>query len=252
MAKIKTLLTLVFSLLMMALKTSGFPVNFVHPAPKLSNSKQIPKATAMNMVMLDISSARSLLLSSDGPRGNGDFNNLDTAVNSLIQQNPVPDAGKTGLVENKYKGVWKVCYAPHIATLSKIFLTQFSPIEYHLLTGNKFESYVRYSSSIFGKGWLNAAGCLETLDDTTVKLVFDYFWWDIDTEVPRSFPEIQNASKEKKSISVVDNLVQTVGTIGFLESFSIFPMKYLDDDICVFEFPPLGVKITAAKRKSFS
>eukprot|EP00639_Heterosigma_akashiwo_P037454 CAMPEP_0194710276 /NCGR_PEP_ID=MMETSP0296-20130528/2883_1 /TAXON_ID=39354 /ORGANISM="Heterosigma akashiwo, Strain CCMP2393" /LENGTH=315 /DNA_ID=CAMNT_0039607895 /DNA_START=104 /DNA_END=1051 /DNA_ORIENTATION=+ len=170
----------------------------------------------------------------------------DAAAAAQQQQQQGGGLATRGLEDDIYKGVWSVCFAPHIYTLSKIFLTEFKPIEYHLLPGNSIESYVRYSNPLIGAGWLNAAGSIDVRDDMSVKITFDNFWWDIQTSEPRSLETFLQDFRTSPP-SATDVLVQNIGKAGFLESFSIFPLQYLDETLCIFEFPPLGVKIVASK-----
>ncbi|CAM9592211.1 unnamed protein product [Heterosigma akashiwo] len=80
----------------------------------------------------------------------------------------------------------------------------------------------------------------------SVKITFDNFWWDIQTSEPRSLETFLQDFRTSPP-SATDVLVQNIGKAGFLESFSIFPLQYLDETLCIFEFPPLGVKIVASK-----
>ena len=104
-----------------------------------------------------------------------------------------------------------------------------------MLNGESILSNVRYSSAVFGNGWLNAAGSFESVDAATTRISFDTFWWDIGTDAATA------------NDGVAKDVIQGVGAAGFLPSFSVFPVRYLDNDLCVFEFPPLGVKITAVR-----
>ena len=89
---------------------------------------------------------------------------------------------------------------------------------------------------MFGSGWLNAAGSFESVDETTTRINFETFWWDVGT------------AAASENDGVAKGLVQGVGSAGFLPALSNFPVSYLDADLCIFEFPPLGVRITAARQ----
>jgi hypothetical protein len=45
----------------------------------------------------------------------------------------------------------------------------------------------------------------------------------------------------------LDALVTMLGRAGFLPSLAVFPVDYMDDDMAVFEFPPLSSKIAINK-----
>jgi len=38
-----------------------------------------------------------------------------------------------------------------------------------------------------------------------------------------------------------------LGRVGFLEGLATFPVLYVDEDLTVFRFPPLGVNIAARR-----
>ena len=44
-----------------------------------------------------------------------------------------------------------------------------------------------------------------------------------------------------------DKLITQTGKLGFLEGFARFPVLYVDEDLTVFRFPPLGVNIAARR-----
>jgi len=45
--------------------------------------------------------------------------------------------------------------------------------------------------------------------------------------------------------TVWDKIVSALGRIGFIEGQAQFPVLYVDKDLTVFRFPPLGVNIAA-------
>lgn len=53
-------------------------------------------------------------------------------------------------------------------------------------------------------------------------------------------------SDKKKHI--LPDLIQKIGTKGFVEEFSKFPVLFLDNDFCVFEFSAFGTKICAERK----
>lgn len=126
-------------------------------------------------------------------------------------------------------------YAPHIETLQRLGRTKFDPIGYDL-SGDTIVSNVGYES-FFGKGWLNAAGTFSSVDDTVTRIDFDDFSWNVGKDQPSL------ADNE----SVLPALIRGIGRAGFLPSISQFPVEYLDNDLCIFKFPPLGVRIVTQK-----
>lgn len=51
----------------------------------------------------------------------------------------------------------QVFHAPHIAGMSAVLGTRFSPIRYRLHSGDLVTN-VRFSNPVLGSGWLSAAG----------------------------------------------------------------------------------------------
>lgn len=46
----------------------------------------------------------------------------------------------------------------------------------------------------------------------------------------------------------VDTVVNSVGRMAFFPQFAVFPVKYLDDDMAVFSFPPLNDSLIAVRK----
>ena len=66
---------------------------------------------------------------------------------------------------------------------------------------------------------------------------FDDFWWT------------QGDERKGKDEGLARGVVRYLGRAGFVKRLGVFPVDYIDGDICVFQFPPLGVRITASKVK---
>ena len=47
--------------------------------------------------------------------------------------------------------------------------------------------------------------------------------------------------------SISKSLIRSVGRALFIESFAIFPVSYLDDELIVFEFELLGTRVCARR-----
>ena len=134
-------------------------------------------------------------------------------------------------------GCWQVIHAPHLAALSNFALSKFRPIQYYLTDDLKMASSVRYNSFVFGYGWLSTSGYYEidTENNGNVKIVWDKAWWN---------PEFLDRPTPPED-GFLPGLIQSLGTAGFIESLSVFPIGYVDEDLVVFYFS--GLKITAAK-----
>ena len=128
--------------------------------------------------------------------------------------------------------------APHIKTMSGILGTRFD-ISY-TLHGEHISSNVRYSSKLFGEGWLSAAGTLGVKDDVTVTVVFDKFWIDAKNGLRKTL-------QEDSARTSLDRLVDLTGRLLFLKQLSVFPVLYLDEELSCFRFPPLQSNICVRK-----
>ena len=128
--------------------------------------------------------------------------------------------------------------------IGKLLLTEFTP-EYHFDASGKTSSFVRYESRVFGNGYLNADGTYDSTEDGKSLLIdFKRFWVDLNTDTPSTVP----ASNQQGLQGVAASLVQNLGVAAFFKPLSTYPVLYLDSDLCVFEFPPLGVRIAAERR----
>jgi len=140
-------------------------------------------------------------------------------------------------------GKWRVVHAPHLAFLSQFALAKLQPIEYYLTPDLKMATSVRYRSNLYGEGWLNTAGYYTTTatEDSptgTVSIVWDEVWWN-NKATERPTPPNEGFLAE---------FVQSLGTLGFFENLSFFPIRYVDNDLTIFEF--FGFTITAARYDS--
>jgi len=140
------------------------------------------------------------------------------------------------------QGTWEVFYAPHIVNLSKPVGVRFSPIRYSLV-GDAISSNVRYDLTLFGRvfrGWLSASGTMASHHQgESVKLEFTQFWVDQDDNLR---PNLTEASS-----SLVDRIITAMGRPAFIPPLAIFPVLYLDQDLCVFKFPPLSTEIAVRR-----
>ena len=198
---------------------------------------------------------------------------MESAIRDLEAANPTDrpgewgDAGKAA----KVAGLWEACYAPHMFKLSTPFGVRFGPVQYRLGTDGSARtilSNVQYRSKLFGSGWLNAAGTFASIDEGTVRIDFDRFWWDASARATPSADPGADAG----------GFVQALGKAGFVPGFSRFPVspppppprtewtrrvphpvlighaaslsqvRYVSDSLCVFEFELTGTNIVAVKK----
>ncbi|KAG5181998.1 hypothetical protein JKP88DRAFT_320327 [Tribonema minus] len=163
---------------------------------------------------------------------------IDDAIRVLCELNPTP---APGLATQAAKGRWVVCHAPHIAAGGILLQTKFVP-EYWFDGQGNTSSYVKFTSSIFGSGWLNADGIVYSADDgQAVVIEFKRYWMDRGTADPSLTPDV------KRGASQMDSVIQAAGEGLFIKPLSYFPIKYLDEDLCVFDFPPLNTRIAARR-----
>ena len=124
-------------------------------------------------------------------------------------------------------GVWKVKCAPHIDFLSQFLFTKFT-VYYKFGKGNEIISNVKYSSKLFGNGWLNTRGKIEILDSRICELEWQKVWWDWCTDEPSSEMALEQ--------HILPSIIQPLGLLAFIKSASVFPIDYFDEDLCVFTF----------------
>lgn len=149
-------------------------------------------------------------------------------------------------------GVWEVFYAPHIQGLSTTFAgVKFRPLRYTISqNGTVLRSDVRYSSSLFGSGWLSSEGTIKAAESNArVDLVFESFW--VKGGGNDDDPSPGNPVRDSGgNLSVVDALVNAVGRAGFISQLAVFPVLYFNQEagVCVFRFPPLRSNIATRRR----
>lgn len=83
-----------------------------------------------------------------------------------------------------------------------------------------------------------AAGDFYPEGDDATRLHFTRFWVDRGEQLVR--PKLAEGD-----LTPWDKIVTVLGRIGFLEGHAKFPVLYVDEDLTVFRFPPLGVNIGA-------
>lgn len=185
----------------------------------------VPPTPAQPVSLPALERVRSLV-AAGVPRSDGA---LESAVKALVEEASLP-----ALIDWKQvAGTWRVVNAPHIDTLSSVLFTKFSPIEYVLGPSGEIASYVRYYG-LPGTGWLCTDGTIENVAESgrpTVKIVWDRIWWvPGGTTSPPAFED-----------GAFSRLVQGLGRLGFIEDLSVFPVRFLQDDVAVFNFQSFTV-----------
>lgn len=78
-----------------------------------------------------------------------------------------------------------------------------------------------------------------------MRVDFDDFWVDQGGDEANLRPK---APTEAES-TWVEALIRSVGRATFFSGLSVFPVRYLDSDLTVFDFPPLRSSIAAIRRR---
>ena len=123
-----------------------------------SISKPDMKMSPKRIFINELNEARSgnPILSNKNPK------NLDILLDNMINENPTPKPSSTTSLLKFSKGKWGVVYAPHIKTLGKVLLSNFSVFyEFYDIADSEKQgivSNVMYESKVFGRGWLNTQG----------------------------------------------------------------------------------------------
>jgi hypothetical protein len=143
---------------------------------------------------------------------------------------------------NDSLGTWQICFAPHIRVLSRLLQTDFDVL-YIFQPNQMLLSNVRYTSSLFGSGHLSTNGSY-TLQATEAgkqvcKIKWNRIWWDVSDDAPTLEGDIDK--------HILPTVIQVVGKAAFVEGVSVFPVQYLDQDLCVFLFRLLGTRICAKR-----
>lgn len=163
---------------------------------------------------------------------------LGAEIKSLLATAPPPVAAVDW---SKVAGTWRVVHAPHIDTLSKLALATFD-IQYHITADGGIGSYVRYHSPFVGAGWLCTDGTIENevdsspQDPPSVRIVWDRVWWVPKDDYRRGPPTDPEANDV-----VLRDVVQAIGKAGFIESLSVFPVRYVDESLGIFNFQAFTV-----------
>ena len=99
-------------------------------------------------------------------------------------------------------------------------------------------------------GWLSVSGTYGSQDEDRVcRVDFDKAWikWnnnnnDDDDDNDKPYPSLEAVPD-----SLEKNIIQTIGKLLFIDSVSVFPVAYLDEELIVFDFELLKTRICARK-----
>lgn len=92
--------------------------------------------------------------------------------------------------------------------------------------------------------WKCSAGTME-MTEKSMDIVFDTFWVDVGEDSLRE--QIEPNSRSDATQDRWDSLISWMGRLGFIRPLAVFPVLYLDSDMCVFRFPPLASNIAVTK-----
>jgi hypothetical protein len=176
-------------------------------------------------------------------------------VKALTVENSMESPGSTKSFSPVTAGTWSVVYAPHISTMGQGNL---NPILYDLRQDGTIFSHARFHIPVIDKtGWLSVSGTYSSQDENRVSRVdFDKAWikWnnDNDNDAIIDNNNNNNCDKPYPTLDAVPaswekSFIQTVGRLLFIDSVSVFPVSYLDEDTIVFDFELLGTRICARK-----
>jgi len=216
----------------------------VHPATALQSPFQSPQQKQST-------SSKAIFLNSLDT-----LTNLNAAtkeqtqlVQNLIADNPTPQPGSVQSFRPLAAGTWSVVYAPHIYTISKLAGGKIDPVLYDLRQDGTMTSHAKFNLPwVHKSGWLSVSGTYSSQDDNRIcRVDFDKTWmkWnDQNDKDDQPCPTLEDVPSSWET-----SLIQTMGSWLFIDSFSVFPVSYLDQDLIVFDFELLGTRICARKIK---
>jgi len=177
-----------------------------------------------------------------------------TFTSSPSSPNSIQNPGSLESIQTVASGLWKVIYAPHMTTMANIGGGELD-VQYDLKNDFTMTSHARYDFPFFKqKGYLSVSGTYGSVNELVCRVDFDQAWFKpfyIDEEDGKMTEEedVPYASIEQVPDSIGKSIITNVGNLMFLESVSVFPVSYMDDDLCVFDFELLGTRIVARKIK---
>jgi hypothetical protein len=104
----------------------------------------------------------------------------------------------------------------------------------------------RYEFPFVGVGYLSTSGTYGSVNDLVSRVRFNKVWVkplmgenSIDDGPYDTFDDVPD--------SFLKSIINSIGQLFFIDSVSVFPVSFLDDDLCVFDFELLGTRICARK-----
>jgi hypothetical protein len=197
-----------------------------------------------------IQSKQRFLEGLDDPTGMNDATKTRTdLVKDMTLENPTISPGSTKSFSSFAAGTWRIVYAPHISTMGKLAQVRFDPVLYMLEPSGEMTSHARYDFPVIGSGWLSVSGTYSSQDeDRYCRVDFDKAWVtlnDDDDEDDKNGQPYKDLDSVPSSIA--KDVINTLGKFFFIDSVSVFPVSYLDNDTIVFDFELLGTRIVARK-----
>jgi hypothetical protein len=126
-------------------------------------------------------------------------------------------------------------------------------------------SHAKYQFPIVGTGYLSVSGTYGSVNDQVSRVDFNKAWikplasgFDTSTSTSRNDNDNDDEtdktdktgpypSLEEVPDGAVKDVINAVGKQAFIDSFAVFPVSFLDDDLIVFDFELLGTRICAQK-----
>jgi len=130
-------------------------------------------------------------------------------------------------------GTWKVVYAPHMAIFQTIAPLQ---VEYSLRPDQTITSHASFASTVH----LSVSGRYGSVNDEVCFVEWDKTWFRIGDKPYATLEDVPD--------SFIKIVVNALGQALFVRPVSVFPVSFLDIDLCVFDFALLGTRICARKQ----
>jgi len=166
---------------------------------------------------------------------------LPEIVEEIVLYNPTPKPADAAVQLGQ--GTWEVFSAPHITKLLSSVGIRFEPVRF-TLDGTHISSNVKFRAPLGVEGWLSAAGRLVPRPGgDTVEVAFTDFWVDYGAQALRK--DITQGIR--RAPGTLDQVITQLGRLAFFPQLSVYPVLYLDADLCVFKFKPMESTIACRK-----
>ena len=205
----------------------------------MSVAKAIPRRQSSSTKQLFLDALENPVAFNDATKSRTNL------VKDMTIENPTVSPGSTKSFSKFAPGTWRIVYAPHISTMGKLAQGSFDPVLYILEPNGEMISHARYDFPIIGSGWLSVSGTYSSQDeDRYCRVDFDKAWVTLngDDNDRRPYQDLDSVPP-----SFGKDLINAIGKFFFIDTVSIFPVSYLDQDTIVFDFELLGTRIVARK-----